>query len=577
MKELLKQRIDTLIQNVASTTQQLASYYVPVDKKEFPEIFMLLTETMSANPEFSKQKFDQLASKTFMTDNCRAMTWRELECLILSFIPETTITDLDYFFAMLGVDKSGNECVDFASLFQTCEKCCHHTLAVRTGQPVATRALQKLEGALRENDHEVRTAFRRGTDGLAKCGYLSYGELRVMVQRIFVKFTLNELRYVLANLLRMGTNIEGHITYDEFKTSLTNLPEYDASSRMDGAQIHGNDPYITTDEANKVLQHMDSKLERIQSCVGEVEQELRAARLHQSHGAPSEVSIGRSRSTSRLASPATTYAEERGSVGMLPDGSQPPASVAHSLSSPRTVQEALALDEQIRRTYSHEAKAALAVWHASPHHGPHRNNQSLLVSGQLRVGRYPSGFEAVKAAERGWEQLDDKTHRRQQNLLRVKEKKQLRSLEAEARSNRDDYRVLIADERSRASSLAAWEKLGLPTQTNVNLTQFTSGEEAPVPLPETYYPPLGGLMHGTGAVKREVGPPGHPARNVWSRVNIVDVEQMPPKASGRIHDPCSAIPPSKQYGYYKYYGFAGQGARTSWAHNPTKVPTKKGW
>jgi hypothetical protein len=32
------------------------------------------------------------------------------------------------------------------------------------------------------------------------------------------------------------------------------------------------------------------------------------------------------------------------------------------------------------------------------------------------------------------------------------------------------------------------------------------------------------------------------------------------------------LPPTKRYSYYKHFGFAGRGAKTSWAHNPTKKP-----
>lgn len=58
---------------------------------------------------------------------------------------------------------------------------------------------------------------------------------------------------------------------------------------------------------------------------------------------------------------------------------------------------------------------------------------------------------------------------------------------------------------------------------------------------------------------------------VWASVEVVDHATGPKK----IDIPTGVrIPPSKRYEYYRYYGFAGCGAKTSWAHNPAKQPVQ---
>jgi len=53
---------------------------------------------------------------------------------------------------------------------------------------------------------------------------------------------------------------------------------------------------------------------------------------------------------------------------------------------------------------------------------------------------------------------------------------------------------------------------------------------------------------------------------VWASVKVVDFDEpLPPSRY-------TPLPPTKRYSYYKHFGFAGRGAKTSWAHNPTKKP-----
>lgn len=58
-----------------------------------------------------------------------------------------------------------------------------------------------------------------------------------------------------------------------------------------------------------------------------------------------------------------------------------------------------------------------------------------------------------------------------------------------------------------------------------------------------------------------------PATEVWAGLSVVDFEKTPPSRY-------SMLPATKRYEYYKHYGFAGKGAKTSWAHNPTKKPVR---
>jgi len=55
--------------------------------------------------------------------------------------------------------------------------------------------------------------------------------------------------------------------------------------------------------------------------------------------------------------------------------------------------------------------------------------------------------------------------------------------------------------------------------------------------------------------------------NVWATLKVVDFESLPPSRY-------SMLPATKRYEYYSKYGFAGKGARTSWAYNPSKKPVK---
>eukprot|EP00976_Prorocentrum_cordatum_P081966 1184623-Prorocentrum_minimum.AAC.1 len=54
---------------------------------------------------------------------------------------------------------------------------------------------------------------------------------------------------------------------------------------------------------------------------------------------------------------------------------------------------------------------------------------------------------------------------------------------------------------------------------------------------------------------------------VWAAVEMKDFDDpLPPSRY-------TPLPATKRYSYYKHFGFAGKGAKTSWAHNPTKKPT----
>ncbi|KAK3280113.1 hypothetical protein CYMTET_12035 [Cymbomonas tetramitiformis] len=437
------------------------------------DVFFLLHKYMKDHATRSLEIFRQ-----FDRNRSGALDIHELSLLVQYMIPGTTTVDVDYFIAMLDVDRGGT--ISYKELKKATDQCYRHSVAVRNEEPTARKAIGKLKDRLKRHNFDAIRAFKKYDTG--NSGYLTYADIIKMLRTLLPNLTLSETRYIMANLKLLDLNCEGRLTFDELQRALE--PEW---LTLQKAEFADAERRMNEDARLKEREHLlaERELER--------------------------------RSLQRRAMAEDERREREEHRRML-----------------------IAQNARIRKMESGSRKGNAERIR--------REAEAIAVSVKREKGiQELNRSEALLKAQRKSEEEAWFEERRLQHLAQLQLSADSKRM---AHDNVDDELDLRRAEREYSNRYRYREPRGLQY---LNLSEFATDKDV---YEHSRY---------DGDIKYNHNGAPDVREDLWTDVKVVDHEELPISSFSRLQ-------PTKRYNYYKYYGFAGKGAKSSWAHNPAKAP-----